>query len=286
MHDDGWESTAGPLLQASTHRRTSGVQQRLRITIVESELYSFHSTNLIRDNAMFAPIPRSGFFLGDSTDSKSEDPPPNWENGDELQDADRQEKAWIQEQKGIKEEMRIKEEWSIKEEGGTGFYNPSDFAVESAEYDEVCITLASTAFIYTKGLKRELLLGGFVDLRYHYNTTSDANSLSTHCPLEYPCLHPNCGHISQRAHDLKRHMVIHFPPAVEELLDCKYGWCGRTGALGFKREDHRKEHYRKVHMEESEYVKKRKGENSGSTGGGRGPGEDHRIVEEGVQSSG
>ena len=74
-------------------------------------------------------------------------------------------------------------------------------------------------------------------------------------PSEYPCLYPNCGYISSRAHDLKRHYMVHLPPAVEELLDCKYEWCGRTGAHGFKREDHRKEHYRKVHKKESEYPK-------------------------------
>lgn len=39
-------------------------------------------------------------------------------------------------------------------------------------------------------------------------------------------------------------MTVHFPPAVEELLDCKYECCGRTGTHGFKREEHRKEHYR------------------------------------------
>ena len=85
-------------------------------------------------------------------------------------------------------------------------------------------------------------------------------------PSEYPCLYPNCGHISSRAHDLKRHYTVHFPPAVEELLDCKYEWCGRTGAHGFKREDHRKEHYRKVHMKGSEYPKRsgRRSERSSS----------------------
>ena len=76
-------------------------------------------------------------------------------------------------------------------------------------------------------------------------------------PSEYPCPYPNCGHISSRAHDLKRHYTKHFPPVVEELLDCQYEWCGRTGAHGFKREDHRKEHYRKVHPKESRYPKKR-----------------------------
>ena len=61
-------------------------------------------------------------------------------------------------------------------------------------------------------------------------------------------------------------MTIHTPPNEDELLDCKYEWCGRTGAHGFKREgcgrtgahgfkreDHRKEHYRKVHKKETEY---------------------------------
>lgn len=89
-------------------------------------------------------------------------------------------------------------------------------------------------------------------------------------PSEYPCLHPNCGHISSRAHDLKRHMTVHFPPPVEELLNCQYAWCGRTGAHGFKREDHRKEHYRKVHMKESEYPKTGKGGRSGRSGGSGG----------------
>lgn len=86
-------------------------------------------------------------------------------------------------------------------------------------------------------------------------------------PSEYPCLHPNCGHISSRAHDLKRHMTTHFPPSVDELLDCEYKWCGRTGTHGFKREDHRKEHYRKVHMKENEYPKTGKGGRSGRSGG-------------------
>lgn len=86
-------------------------------------------------------------------------------------------------------------------------------------------------------------------------------------PSEYHCLYPSCGHISSRAHDLKRHMTVHFPPAPDELLDCKYEWCGRTGAHGFKREDHRKEHYRKVHMKESEYPKTGKGGRSGRSSG-------------------
>lgn len=86
-------------------------------------------------------------------------------------------------------------------------------------------------------------------------------------PSEYHCLYPSCGHISSRAHDLKRHMTVHFPPAPDELLDCQYEWCGRTGAHGFKREDHRKEHYRKVHMKESEYPKTGKGGRSGRSSG-------------------
>ena len=53
-------------------------------------------------------------------------------------------------------------------------------------------------------------------------------------------------------------------PPVEALLDCKYEWCGRTGAHGFKREDHLKEHYRKVHMKENEYPRSGKGHRSAS----------------------
>ena len=86
---------------------------------------------------------------------------------------------------------------------------------------------------------------------------------------EYPCLYPKCVHVNSRAHGLKRHMTVHFPPKEDELLDCKYEWCGRIGAYGFKREDHRKEHYRKVHMKESEFPKtgKRGRKPSHHTGG-------------------
>lgn len=62
-------------------------------------------------------------------------------------------------------------------------------------------------------------------------------------------------------------MTVHFPPSPEELLDCRYEWCGRIGAHGFKREDHRKEHYRKVHMKENEYPKTGRGGRSGRSGG-------------------
>ena len=54
-------------------------------------------------------------------------------------------------------------------------------------------------------------------------------------------------------------MEDHFPPPVDSLLDCKYGWCGRTGVHAFKREDHLHEHYRKVHMKENECPKKSRG---------------------------
>ena len=58
-------------------------------------------------------------------------------------------------------------------------------------------------------------------------------------------------------------MQVHFPPGVDKLLDCRYEWCGRTGAHGFKREDHREEHYRRVHMKENEYLRTGKGERNG-----------------------
>ena len=108
-------------------------------------------------------------------------------------------------------------------------------------------------YAYSSGYQNQALkspsitFAGSNDSGYVTRATSD--------PSEYPCLYPNCGHISSRAHDLKRHMSVHFPPAVDKLLDCRYEWCGRIGANGFKREDHRKQHYRKVHMKESEHPK-------------------------------
>ena len=99
------------------------------------------------------------------------------------------------------------------------------------------------------------------------NRPPGLDPLFSSSPSDYPCLHPNCGHISSRAQDLKRHMTVHFPPPVEELLDCKYEWCGRIGAHGFKREEHRKEHYMKVHMKETEYPKTGKGGRSDRRGG-------------------
>lgn len=44
-------------------------------------------------------------------------------------------------------------------------------------------------------------------------------------------------------------MKTHFPETVSRL-DCPYaggGFCKREGENGFTREDHRKEHIRKVH---------------------------------------
>ena len=61
-------------------------------------------------------------------------------------------------------------------------------------------------------------------------------------------------------------MTVHFDPTVEELLDCKYEWCGRIGTYGFRREDHRMEHYRSVHTKESEYPKTRKDGRSARSG--------------------
>ena len=69
-------------------------------------------------------------------------------------------------------------------------------------------------------------------------------------PSECPDVHPNCGHISYSADDLKRHMETYWPISVDEPLEFIYGWCGRTGAKDFKREDHYKKQCRKVHMNE------------------------------------
>ncbi|KAL8822473.1 MAG: hypothetical protein Q9191_006790, partial [Dirinaria sp. TL-2023a] len=65
----------------------------------------------------------------------------------------------------------------------------------------------------------------------------------------YTCLYPGCDYTAARSYDLERHVKTHYPESVERL-DCPYargGFCGRMGARGFTREDHRKEHIRKVH---------------------------------------
>lgn len=65
----------------------------------------------------------------------------------------------------------------------------------------------------------------------------------------YECLYPGCDYTSARAYNLERHVKTHYPEAVVRL-DCPYAWggfCGRKGVRGFIREDHRKEHIRKVH---------------------------------------
>ena len=119
-------------------------------------------------------------------------------------------------------------------------------------------------FVYASRLKDLDRLPRLAQDRADYSVANDILSPpGPSSPSQYPCLHPHCGHINSRAHDLKRHMTLHFPPTKNELLDCKYEWCGRTGAYGFKREDHRKEHYRKVHMKESEPPKSGK---SGTAG--------------------
>ena len=55
-------------------------------------------------------------------------------------------------------------------------------------------------------------------------------------------------------------MKKHSPPSKDKLLDCKYEGCGRTGAHGFKREDHRIEHYGIAHMLVGQYPWRRLGE--------------------------
>ena len=87
-------------------------------------------------------------------------------------------------------------------------------------------------------------------------------------------------------------MTVHFPPAVDELLDCRYEWCGRTGAHGFKREDNRKEHYRMVHNREDGYPKRgkqilgRRSIGNPNTPGHSNPIAVRQTAEEGVPASG
>lgn len=41
-------------------------------------------------------------------------------------------------------------------------------------------------------------------------------------------------------------MSVHFHPVIECLPGCRLEWCDCTGVNSFRREDHRKENYRKV----------------------------------------
>jgi len=84
---------------------------------------------------------------------------------------------------------------------------------------------------------------------YGSPTSRGATSGSSPTSPRHPCLYPGCLHTSARPYDLDRHMKTHFPEAVSRL-DCPYargGFCRREGERGFTREDHRKEHVRKVH---------------------------------------
>ena len=52
----------------------------------------------------------------------------------------------------------------------------------------------------------------------------------------------------KRRTDLNRHIRTQHE-AENHMMDCKHGWCGRTGSNGFSREDHLREHRREVHRE-------------------------------------
>lgn len=86
---------------------------------------------------------------------------------------------------------------------------------------------------------------------YPLLTTSSFPSAQalTDNPSRYPCIFQGCLHTSARPYDLAQHLKSHYPETVSKL-ECPYargGFCGREGQRGFTREDHRKEHVRKVH---------------------------------------
>lgn len=51
-------------------------------------------------------------------------------------------------------------------------------------------------------------------------------------------------------------MLIHFPPTSGIAVALQPWKAGRIGTHGFKTDNHRREHYRRVHMKDSEAQKK------------------------------
>ena len=74
------------------------------------------------------------------------------------------------------------------------------------------------------------------------NSSKSTNSSGQ---AEYFCIVKDCEYSSSRAYDLERHMNIH---SKQKKYPCEYKWCGRDDNNPFSREDHLKEHLRKVHM--------------------------------------
>ena len=89
----------------------------------------------------------------------------------------------------------------------------------------------------------------YSSLNYPYSGSSTATSKSSansgSSAAEYFCIVKYCDYSSTRAYELKRHMEIH---SKTKKYPCEYEWCGRDDANPFSREDHLKEHLRKVHM--------------------------------------
>ena len=69
-------------------------------------------------------------------------------------------------------------------------------------------------------------------------------------PLQFPCLHPSCDHVSARSSDLQRHMQKHNLNPPEEKYGCPIRGCGRVGIHGFNRKDHLTEHLRNFHIQD------------------------------------
>ena len=102
--------------------------------------------------------------------------PQSRNRGDRSQDADMEEEESIEHEERIEKEVSMNEEECIKDE--TKIQSPSDVALERAEYGEVCMSLAHVDFVFADSWKLAPLRG-IIDLRYYYNTTRDAISVST-----------------------------------------------------------------------------------------------------------
>ena len=83
---------------------------------------------------------------------------------------------------------------------------------------------------------------------------SGAEELTTQ-RSEYECLYPHCNYVTNRPYDLKRHSKQKHQTNKDlaeagKLYDCPDTRCKARGENGFKRKDHLRDHFRRLHRHE------------------------------------